>query len=211
LWPTDIYEGGISGEEDDMKVFFAVAFVALLMFPAGPVVWGQQGQSDGVNTPIWHPEDRDKYSFPFYRTQVILNGHRPPFYEDSLPVKYIAYTKEISACNLRVYCDFDGFRNEFIFWGPRFQAATKAEGIRTTDFDENLLAEARISRIIRNEDQKILRIEIKEYHYDSQGKVKFRCRSQFDPSTGFKVQETEINGEKDREYYFLWPSNNFCD
>ncbi len=194
-----------------MKVLFRVVFAALLVIPTGSAIWGQQDQPTDGNTPIWHREDLDKYSFPFYRTQVTLNGHRPPFYEDSLPLEYIAYTKEVSACNLRVYCDFDGFRNEFIFWGPRFGAATKAEGIRTTDFDENLLAEARISRIIRNEDQKILRIEIKEYHYDSQGEVMFKCRSQFDPSNGFKVQETEVNGTKDREYYFLWPINNFCD
>ncbi len=117
----------------------------------------------------------------------------------------------MSDCDLRVYCDFDGFRNEFIFWGPRLGAATKAEGIRTTDFDENLLAEARLSRLILNEDRKLLRIEIKEYHYGSQGELTFSCRSEFDPSTGFKVKETEVNGRKDREYYFLWPLNNFCD
>lgn len=194
-----------------MKLLFAVMFTALLVIPTGSTIWGQEGHSDDGNTPIWDREDLDKYPFPFYRVQVILNGQRPPFYEGSLPVEYIAYTKYVSDCNLRVYCDFDGFRNEFIFWGPRFGAATKAEGIRTTDFDENLLAEARLSRIILDEDNQMRRIEIEEYHYSSDGEVIFKCRSQFDTSTGFKVRETEINGRKDREYYFLWPLNNFCD
>jgi len=82
------------------------------------------------------------------------------------------------------------------------------KGARTRDLQKKIVAEARL-RYFSIKDPKseyyIQGRELEEYHYNENGILIYYCKSIIDPDTGFKIKETEKIGEKERDYYFLWP------
>jgi len=126
---------------------------------------------------------------------------RPPFYKGSMPLRFIAGKIQVGANQqVTLYQDFGQWRNAFIYEDPRNKFLGVADGARTTSPSGQLLAEAKLARIIQGQG-----IEIEEFHYASNGEVRFYCKSQIDFTTGFKIVETDVKGEKESDYYFIWP------
>jgi hypothetical protein len=80
----------------------------------------------------------------------------------------------------------------------------QADGARTNDSSGKLLAEAKLLRLVKGEG-----IYIEERHYGVDGKVAFQCISFVEFRSGFKKEETDGVGKKQRDYYFLWPVRPF--
>ena len=101
---------------------------------------------------------------------------------------------------ITLYQDFGKWRTAFIYEDPRNKFLGVADGARTTGPSGQLLAEARLVRIIQGQG-----VEIEEFHYASNGEVRFYSKSRIDFTLGFKKVETDVQGEKERDYYFIWP------
>jgi len=168
------------------------------------------------NTPIWADKDlaaakvinesEENAEMAHYERTIEL---KPKFYEGPMPFKYdVIYAPGkapyedggiLSNRALPLYYDFGGFVNFFV-------SDESNESVIGACTKENkiLVAEARLFSDGSNSDGKL---EIEEFHYNSDGNLIFQCKSQFDP-IGFKIAETEATGIKIKDYYFLWPAMN---
>jgi len=135
----------------------------------------------------WHTNQFTTYSHTLER--------KPPFFSGAMPLEYTAGQ---SAGGVLFFHDFGGFRNQF-----KLNDALIVIGARTIDGNGRLLAEARARYYVKGIEQGI---ELEEFHYDKAGAVTFKCKSDVDGGTGFKVDEKEKIGKKDKDYYFLWPT-----
>jgi hypothetical protein len=136
-----------------------------------------------------------------FQYQETLNM-KPPFYEGSMPLVYISEKKAIGMSEMiTVSRDYGDFKNNFSYNDAAMKYSGIADGARTSDPAGRLLAEASLIKLIKGEG-----IQIEEKHYGSDGKVIFRCISLIEFGLmGFKKEEMEIEGKKQRDYYFLWP------
>ena len=160
---------------------------------------GKKGdQLDNIVIPIW--KESDIYynipEIPVY--QVILNG-KPPFYKGPAP---FSYKIGKSPRGLVYFYKFEDFINFYI------NPISPIQGARTRDTENRIVAEARV-RYFSIKDPKseyyIQGRELEEFHYDKKGKLTYYCKSIIDPNSGFKIKETNQVGEKNRDYYFIWP------
>lgn len=124
----------------------------------------------------------------------------PRFYRGS---NELAYTVGKDAGGMELFFEFPAFRTEFgaFNYGIPANAVTKSKTGR-------LLAAVKSIRFFpKNESngQAEQGVEIQEVHYDAAGKVSFRALSEIDAYSGFKLSERVICGEKQNEYYFVWP------
>jgi hypothetical protein len=131
---------------------------------------------------------------------------RPPFYKGPMPLKFMA-TKDTGSDgpgqSVTFSSDFRAWTNEFIY----FELATKnyalANGARAIDSRSGrVVAEAKLVEPFIGTTKPIL---VEERHYGIDGKVKFRRKAHFDRHSGFKLTESEVSGDKVRDYFFLWP------
>jgi hypothetical protein len=79
-----------------------------------------------------------------------------------------------------------------------------AQGARAVGPDGRVLAEAKLSKLLHGEG-----IEVEEFHYDDDGKVRFYCKSRIPFGLGEKQSETLVQGQKARDYFFRWPTSSF--
>lgn len=100
--------------------------------------------------------------------------------------------------NILFFYQFDDFQNQFV---DPIQMVTGARTISLAD--GKLLAEAKVDYYIKDGNRQGRRLE--EFHYDAYGKLIFYCKSVIDPDTGFKINEIDKIGKKEREYYSIWP------
>ena len=167
----------------------------------------QKSKLQQVKTPIWSDEDFEE---SYRKLEHAVRGEvfmkdpdiKPPFYESSKPLTYRTYNDPswyheyhflVALCH-----DFGEFKNVFLY-GRSFPIAG---GARTFDKTGRLVAEARLLRLIEG-DQGFEGIEIEEFHYGPDGKLIFKCKSQFDRHY-WKIGQTEVIGKKLRDYYFIW-------
>lgn len=167
------------------------------------------------NGPVWQMTDLEQYTqeklwggkgtFCLYESE---ESGQPLFYKGSIPLNYrIAYAPErcpgSGSGELPTFYEFEDFENYFIYQGPIIVGAQtyqrEPQGLR-------LVAEvSNINYFVTDDNEQGL--EIEELHYNSQGKLTFKCKSQIDFDTGFKINESEKSGEKEEDYYFIWPVN----
>lgn len=133
---------------------------------------------------------------------------RPPFYAGPLPMDY-----EIGrvpgpmgsggpfGSMIDVYHNFGPWRNEFFYHvKPELEITGLASAARAVEKGSGrVLAEAKLSQVIQGEG-----IEIEEFHYRSDGAVRFYCKSRIDFGGRFKNTETDVRGQKERDYFFVW-------
>jgi len=112
---------------------------------------------------------------------------------------YLAYNPEDNT-SVDLAWDFGKFKNIFFYENEKKLAIAK--GARTFDKSGQLVAEARLIRFMENGPQ-LQRFEIEEFHYGLRGNLVFTCKSQYD-DLGVKVSQTETNGKKKEDYYFIW-------
>ncbi len=129
-------------------------------------------------------------------------GRRTPFRrKQDLPhySVYLAYDPE-DKTSVDLAWDFGKFKNIFFYENQKRLAIAK--GARTFDESGQLVAEARLVRFLEN-GQQLQRFEVEEFHYGLRGNLVFTCKSQYD-DLGAKVSQTETNGKKNEDYYFIW-------
>jgi len=192
-----------------MKCYISsIAIVLLLVFTNFSCGKKQrENELQKLVTPIWNEKDIEatKWEGPMltYKQELRI---KPPFYRGPMPLRFIiagkGYFGPFVSEMIPIYHDFGRFRNNFILKGGF------VEGARTIDDSGFLLAEAKFVHFVKGESNQIKGIEIEEYHYGSDGKLRFKCKSLIVPqfgSLGFKKSETEAIGKKKRDYYFVWP------
>lgn len=156
-----------------------------------------------VNMPLWTESDTDHSG-----QQLLIYANtlyqRPPFYDGPIPFDFTSAKKILAFNYLATVTDeFSEWKTIFIYNDPTLEFSGIATGARTFDKSGQLLAEARFEEIIKGTG-----IVILEIHYNKDGSARFWCESQIDFSTGFKTNETEAHGTKEKDYYFLWPVSN---
>ena len=144
--------------------------------------------------PLWSADNLGWHTNKTVEYRHIIASH-PPFYSGSSAT--LEFTEGASPGGVLFYYDFGAFRNQF-----KLNDAFTIMGARTVDENGHLLAEARIRYYVNGNTQGR---ELEEFHYDPAGKVIFKCKSQIDPNSGFKIGESSTNGRKIRDYYFMWP------
>lgn len=140
---------------------------------------------------------------------VIVYEHtiqqRPPFYKGPMPLHFKAGKRPFAMNEMiTLYHAFDGWKNIFDYTNPSLAFSGIADHAKTVDDYGRVIAEARLVRILKGQG-----VEIEETHYTSNGKIQFKCRSQFDFGIGFKRSEYDAKGTKERDYYFIWPVSGF--
>lgn len=207
-----------------MKPKFSSVLIFLFLF-APLSSKGQESELRKIKTPIWSKDAIQPPQRAVLEFQTTISP-RPPFYKGSMPLKFKG-GEEVYASNMMaaLYCDFEGFRNTFIYLDVIMRFSGIAEGARTTDSSGRLLAEARLTRrpfsaewgpvpkrtepSISDKKKQVKEIEIEEFHYDKNGKLIFKCISQIDFATGVKQKEYKAIGKKQSDYYFVWPVGKF--
>ncbi len=136
------------------------------------------------------------YSKEFYQ--------KPKFYKGDFPLTFkIIYasgffsSEELGITAKPLCYIFEDFTNFFIY---KHKASIK--GVCAV-MDDKVLAETKAIKTF-NADFHPIWFEAEESHYNSDGKMIFECKSQYDYD-GFKVSETGMVGEKKTEYFFIWP------
>jgi hypothetical protein len=159
-----------------------------------------------IKTPFWTSNDLEinKISYEKYFVYDEETNQKPPFYKDSMPLKYsvgfppgglpgYSYGSEKP-----LFYEFDDFTVYFIYEGAI------VIGAQAYDEKKQLLAEVTNIYFYAREDMK-QGIDIEELHYDTTGKLIYKCRSVIDPFEKYKTEEKEQIGKKTRDYFFIWP------
>jgi hypothetical protein len=130
------------------------------------------------------------------------SGRKTPYSKNGSSLNYAVYGyfNQESNSFVDLAWDVGVFRN--IFFYENEERLTIAKGAQTFSKSGRLLAEARLLRFL-DPDQKPNRFEIEERHYGPEGNLIFTCKSQFD-DLGAKVGQSEEEGKKAEEYYFIW-------
>lgn len=139
---------------------------------------------------------------------------KPPFYEGVMPLEFTAIGKRTKEnedeknnfLNVFFVHDFGDWSNHFIYQDVTSMFLGIPDGIIATKGKRGyVVGECKIkNRIIK--DGEIVRLEVVENHFNMRGKVIFTSTSEFDLSTGFKIKEIETEGQKEGDYFPLWPN-----
>ena len=161
--------------------------------------------TEQVQEPMWEESQLPQPTSMIITRETTLY-EQPPFYRGAMPLWREEEGSLIAGPTgiFTLYQDFGkGWKNHFLYTEPWSESAGVPNGARTTDDSGQLLAEARFGRFIMDKGT-IVGIEIEERHY-THGSVQFTCTSEIDLGTGFKTAESDTEGDKERDYYFIWP------
>lgn len=118
-----------------------------------------------------------------------------------MPLVFTLGQRVITADRARtLYHQFSAWRNAFVYSDPELAYSGVADGARTTDDSGYVVAEAKLSRLIRGE-----AVEVEEFHYDSAGGITFHCKSRYSLTSGLRDAESETQGKRESDYYPFWP------
>ncbi len=162
-----------------------------------PKLTPQETELQQARVPVWSKSDLEVeklhqgVAYTYQRTIY----QRPPFYKGSMPLEFKSLDRSsVFGGMTSLAYDFGEFLSFFVY--KDFYLA----GARTYDKSGQLLAEIRIQSL----DEKV--VEAEESHYGANGKLIFKCKSQFDPfAPCFKKTEEKAIGNKAKEYYFVLP------
>lgn len=153
--------------------------------------------------PIWSNTDLElnKYRGPVLSYDKTLNL-KPNFYDGPMPLEYqgkSTLTVGPLTDSSRVLQEkFEGFSNYFIY------DLHGLIGVVSVDDNNTLVAEARIDIFNLGDGAYSPNAAVEEFHY-SGGLLVFHCTSDFEKSSGIKMQEHDVSGRKERDYYFVLP------
>jgi hypothetical protein len=163
----------------------------------------QQPLEGSKERQLWQESDLNWPAGKCLMYKVALN-ERAPFYAGGLPMEW--QQCELGSPDeypppLVLYQKFTGYRNNF---RVNSDSSTRfVTGAQAVSDSGQLLADASLVKM-DNEGTTVF-----EYQYDDTGALVFRCASRFDVDTGYKVEETQKEGQKRGEYFFVWPRGPF--
>jgi len=136
--------------------------------------------------------------------KTVTVHQKPPLYRGEVPFKYTAYQRMLFQNNsMTLIHDYGEWRNLFIYEDTALIGSGIADGALTLDSNDNMVAVAKLSRIIKGEG-----VEIEEFHLNPEGGVVFYCKSRYSFALGWKGSETDAKGRKGEEYYLFWPTSS---
>jgi len=157
--------------------------------------------------PIWNLDQVDvlntKQSLVMY--SVTLN-ERPPFYKGDMPLEYDRVETPgrgyLYGSPKILTQEFNDFKNLFVYNGPILN------GVVTIDKDRIMVAEGKFSYFAKELEKGVHAqgINLEEFHYD-RGQLIFHCNSDINPIDGYKLKEKNVQGKKQKEYYFILPGD----
>lgn len=171
---------------------------------------------DSFETPIWTDADFVLADGSIIRQEVVAYK-RPPFCKGDGDFTYIAGKRPTGmsgfmgggANMITFYHDFVNYRNEFTYSHNQIGFILGFPGgARSIDPSGRLLAEAKLLRFLKggSGNRGMKGLEIQEFHYNSEGKLIFTCKSEISFNLQVKVSEYDTIGKKQRDYYCLWPT-----
>jgi hypothetical protein len=107
-----------------------------------------------------------------------------------------------SGISVTVMTDFGGWKNLFIYEDQAHKFSGIADGADALDKGDNIVAKARLSRILSGEG-----VEVEEYHYTGNA-ITFYCKSTFSFG-GDKMSETDLKGTRKTDYFPNWPTSSY--
>jgi len=187
----------------DSKIFGALVFLFVISSFFMPQVGATESfPIVNVDSPVFKQTQTAQQGMFQYQQTMNL---KPPFYSGSMPLVFISGKKAIGQSEMiTITQDYGRFKNTFTYSDVALKYSGVADGVRTNDSSGRLLAEAKFVKLIEGEG-----LYIEEQHYGREGKVIFRCKSFIEFRTGFKKEEAEVKGKKQKDYYFLWPCTPF--
>lgn len=97
------------------------------------------------------------------------------------------------------------WRVEFEYTDPQLRVIGIADAARAVDERGNVLARAKLLRLLTGEGNQFKGAEVEETHLDAKGRVYFSCKSQFSFPLGRKTGESDAQGRRATEYFSQWP------
>ena len=130
---------------------------------------------------------------------------RPRFYKGPMPLKYIAaqiIVRTPLTGQLDKWYEFADFR----LIADHSDVRWPADSVNALDQTGRVVAELKLIP----KESTVQRYKFEELHYDKQGVIVFRCVSAFSRNPmrgdwGFKIQEKNLWGIKQNEYFFMIP------
>lgn len=122
---------------------------------------------------------------------------RPPFYKGSMPLSFKGTeTPQVSyySTTMLMY-EFKNFKLYFVYEGSILSGAVAVNN------DDTLIGEAKFNL---SESSREKGIFMEEIHFHN-GVTTFRCISKLDPDTGYKISESNREGRKKKDYFFIIP------
>jgi len=134
-----------------------------------------------------------------------IYNQKPPFYKGSNPLTVISGKKFISQSEkITVFQNFGEFENVFQYNDPAMKYSGIADKAVAKNTSGSIIAVAQLKDLLQGEG-----ILINEEHVDKNGTIIFKCTSFIEFGTGFKIKETNVKGEKQRDFFFIWPVKPF--
>jgi hypothetical protein len=97
------------------------------------------------------------------------------------------------------------WRVEFEYTDPQLRVIGIANAARAVDEHGNVLARAKLLRLLTGEGSQFKGAEVEETHLDAKGRIYFSCKSQFSFPLGQKTGESDARGRRATEYFSQWP------
>jgi hypothetical protein len=97
------------------------------------------------------------------------------------------------------------WRVEFEYTDPQLSVVGIADAARAVDERGNVLARAKLLRLLTGEGNQLMGAEVEETHLDKEGRVYFSCKSQFSFPLGRKTGEVDARGRRTTGYFSQWP------
>ncbi len=137
---------------------------------------------------------------------------KPPFYSGQMPLQYKTISKEtgggmMGSMAIPLSFDFGSWRVLFIYTDTLSLLTQMPAGAVAVNNENNtLVAECKIMKML-DTDQQLTGFEIEEIHYDKEGKHPiFTSTFLVNYDDGFKTNEKNVKGRKEKDYFFIWPT-----
>jgi hypothetical protein len=156
---------------------------------------------------FWTDKDIEGFKLPEdteLRTIETTLKTQPKFYAGRMPLKATLYVEDITQMGgIIVMEEYPGFTTLYIYNDKLHGTAI---GAITLSNSADLIAQAKVIRSIPDG------FEIEEQHYDGCDGEPDSCPVVFQANskiswTGFKTEESKVKGQKNEDYYFLWPTH----
>jgi hypothetical protein len=163
-------------------------------------------------THLWNKGDIDTSLKKLSGIAGVITRHNtiniaPLFYKDPVPFSYMdkaVYAPggmDSPTMDIAIVHEYPSWRTVFIYTSRESVLDEIPDRVQTTDIETGrILAESRRLSIIKGEG-----IDIEERHYGSSGELIVRCKGRISFGFNQKVQEMDLSGRKQADYYFLFP------
>ena len=167
---------------------------------AAPYIWGEQDVEKTLNAL------KEKGEGPLLdMPKTVFFKH--PFYSGPLPLIYRSTGISVFGGTRMapLWHKFADWETMFLYFTTNSFLSCLPDGAVTIDpKTRRIIAEAKTLNIIKGTG-----VQIEEYHYGDDDKLIFQCSSIFSFGNNFKTTEKVKQGQKIKDYYFIFPVTGY--